>query len=136
MRNMVNLAAVLLVFAIPVAAGAQEVAASEAVPCVLALAVADTMESVNADVTLEPGEGGGKITLMLPGDDPFTTSYILVAPRQIKFQLARIANERIATIQFVGEGDLAGGFVGRFWGFVDGVARPDMSGSFTMKRKG
>lgn len=136
MRHMVNLAAVLLVFATPVAAWAQEGSASEAVPYVLALAVADTMESVNASVTLEPGEGGGKITVVLPGEDPVTTSYLRVAPRQIKFQLSRIANERIAAIQFVGEGDLAGGFAGRFWGFVDGAARPDMSGSFTMKRKG
>jgi len=136
MRNVINLAALLLVFAVPFAVGDQEGAASEPLPCVLALAVADTLESVNASVTLEPGEGGGRITVVLPSEDPVTTRYILVAPQQIKFQLSRIANERIATIQFVGEGELSGGFAGRFWGFVDGAARPDMSGSFTMRRKG
>jgi len=114
---------------------ATEAEAPATVRCVLALAVADTMDPVAAEVVLTPGEAGGTLILTLPGDDPVSAPYMLVEPDQIKFQVARFSNDRIATLQFVGAGDLAAGFTGRFWGFVDGESRPDMSGSFTLRRR-
>ncbi len=99
---------------------------------VLELTAGDAPEPARADVWLTIEEETATLTVVMPGGDSVVTECVLTEQNEIKFQLSRVAGDRIANIQFIGAGSVTEGFEGTFTAMVDGEQRPDMSGVFAL----
>jgi hypothetical protein len=68
-----------------------------------------------------------------PGSCWWFTAYCVVTEDdEIKFQLSRIAGDKLVNIQFIGTGSVDEGFEGTFTAMVEAEQRPDMSGTFAL----
>ncbi len=90
---------------------------------------------VEGEATLFVQNGRARIKVVLPDGEILTSQYAMNDSNQIRFQLARITEGKLAVIQFIGTGETANGHEGAFVGMVDGKLRDDMSGHFILKEK-
>jgi hypothetical protein len=93
---------------------------------------ADENEAVPGNVRLVTSDSITRLILQLPDDSRFEAECVQSSSGDFKFQLVRIANKKIVTIQFVGTGSPDSLVTGKFTGMVDGELRPDMSGTFEL----
>ena len=99
---------------------------------VLSLMTDGSDEAVSIGIKLFTQDEGDFMTIAMPGGDEVTTEYTLSETNEIIFQLARMAENGLVCIQFVGTGKSEKGLEGKFTGMVNGILRPDMSGTFVV----
>ena len=108
---------------------------SETATHVMDLWPAGAAEPASVDVMLSTEDGRNYISITMPDGDLVKAEYVLLEDKRMKFQLTAIRDERLVSIQYVGSENAAGEIEGRFSAMVDGEARRDMSGRFTLRKK-
>jgi hypothetical protein len=99
---------------------------------VLELTAGEVPEPARTEAWLDLEGDSGKLTVQMPDGERFTVDCVLTEDDEIKFQLSRIAGDKLVNIQFMGTGSVDEGFEGTFTAMVEAQQRPDMSGTFAL----
>jgi hypothetical protein len=135
MRRSLGLLIALSVLLAQSAAQSADPATAEEPTHILQLKPDQSDTAIPTDAWFYSLEGRTYLSVRLPDGERVTAEYILTENEAIKFQLTRIAEERLVAIQFVGGGRQEERHQGRFTAFVDGDLREDMSGIFVLSPK-
>lgn len=86
------------------------------------------------DVSVFKKESANYIQIHFP-EEMISTEYFYSDSSKIKFQTSKMSDDKLVSIQFVGQGLIEEKVEGKFASLVDCVLREDMSGKFILKKK-